>query len=66
MQLQMQCKDAVLPQKYREEFLPSAACTSWKFFTDACVTLPWKFRTYAWVSAMVARVTVKKPENRLS
>ena len=30
--------------------LPSLSWTIWKFFTDACVTLPWKFSTYDWVS----------------
>lgn len=29
----------------------SESWTSWKFFTDACVTRPWKFKTYDWVSS---------------
>ena len=30
---------------------PSLSCTIWKFFTDACVTRPWKLSTYDCVSA---------------
>lgn len=31
------------------DVLPLSGWMIWKFFTEACVTLPWKLRTNDWV-----------------
>ena len=38
--------------------LRSSSWTSWKFFTEGCVTRPWKLSTYDWVSVKMTSLPV--------